>query len=40
MACLSGVENFHNPMRLHAAPGYRSPIAREEEQMQAVEMQP
>jgi putative transposase len=40
MACFSYIEGFYNPVRLHSALGYRSPMAYEEEQMQAVEAQP
>ena len=40
MACFSYIEGWHNPVRLHSALGYKSPMAYEEEQMRAVEMQP
>lgn len=40
MACFSSIEGWYNPVRLHSALGYRSPIAYEEEQMQAVETEP
>lgn len=40
MATFSYIEGFYNPVRLHSALGYRSPMAYEEEQMQAADMQP
>ena len=40
MACFSYIEGWYNPVRLHSALGYRSPIAYEQEQMQAAETQP
>lgn len=40
MAVFSYVEGWYNPARLHSALGYRSPMAFEEEQMQAVEAEP
>jgi putative transposase len=36
MAVFSYVEGWYNPARLHSAPGYRSPMAYEEEQQQAA----
>ena len=29
MACLSYINGWYNPVRLHLAPGYRSPMANE-----------
>jgi putative transposase len=29
MACFSFIEGWHNPVRLHSALGYRSPMACE-----------
>lgn len=40
MAIFSYVEGWYNLVRLHSALGYRSPMAFEEEQMQAVEVIP
>lgn len=40
MAVFSYIEGWYNPVRLHSALGYRSPMAYEEEQMRAVEIQP
>ena len=40
MACFSYIEGWYNPVRLHSALGYRSPIAYEEEQMQAAQAEP
>ena len=40
MAVFSYVEGWYNPVRLHSAPGFRSPIAYEEEQTQVVEAEP
>jgi putative transposase len=40
MAVFSYVEGWYNPARLHSALGYRSPIAYEQEEAQAVEAQP
>ena len=34
MACFSYIEGFHNPLRLHSALGYRSPITYEQEYAQ------
>ncbi len=31
MACFSFIEGFYNPVRLHSALGYRSPIRYEKE---------
>ena len=31
MACFSYIEGFYNPLRLHSALGYRSPITYEQE---------
>ncbi len=36
MALFSYVEGFYNPVRLHSALGYRSPIIYEQEHRQAV----
>lgn len=33
MACFSYIEGFYNPVRLHSALGYRSPIAYEQEHL-------
>ena len=40
MACFSYIEGWYNPVRLHSALGYRSPMAYEGEQMQAAETEP
>lgn len=40
MAVFSHMEGWHNPARMHSALGYRSPIACEQEQMQAIEVEP
>jgi putative transposase len=40
MAVFSYLEGWYNPVRLHSALGYRSPMAFEEEQMQAVDVVP
>jgi putative transposase len=40
MAVFSYVEGWYNPACLHSALGYRSPIAYEEEQRQAVTAEP
>jgi putative transposase len=40
MAVFSYVEGWYNPVRLHSALGFRSPIAYEEEQTQVVEAEP
>ena len=37
MACFSFIEGFYNPIRLHSALGYRSPIKYEEQQIQTLE---
>lgn len=34
MACFSYIEGFYNPLRLHSALGYRSPITYEQEYAQ------
>lgn len=39
MAVFSYIEGWYNPVRLHSALGYRSPMTYEEEQMRAVEIQ-
>jgi putative transposase len=36
IACFSYIEGFYNPVRLHSALGYKSPIAYEQEQPQKV----
>ncbi len=36
MAVFSYVEGFYNPVRLHSALGYRSPITYEQEHRQAA----
>jgi putative transposase len=40
MAVFGYVEGWYNPARLHSALGYRSPIAYEEEEQQAVTAEP
>ena len=40
MAVFSYIEGFYNPVRLHSALGYRSPIAYEAEQTQAAAVEP
>ena len=40
MACFSYIEGFYNPVRLHSALGYRSPITYEQEQMRTVQAGP
>jgi len=40
MAAFSYIEGWDNPVRLHSALGYRSPMAYEEETMQAVKTEP
>jgi putative transposase len=40
MAVFSYVEGWYNPARLHSALGYRSPVAYEQEEAQAVEVHP
>ena len=40
MAVFSYVEGWYNPVRLHSALGYRSPIAYEEERTQTAEVEP
>jgi putative transposase len=37
MACFSFIEGWYNPVRLHAALGYRSPVVYED---QMKEIQP
>ena len=37
MACFSFIEGFYNPVRLHSALSYRSPINYEEQQIQTLE---
>jgi putative transposase len=39
-AVFSYIEGFYNPVQLHSALGYRSPIAYEEEQTQTAEVEP
>jgi transposase InsO family protein len=36
IACFSYIEGFYNPVRLHSALGYRSPIAYEQEHPQKI----
>ena len=40
MACFSYIEGFYNPVRLHSALGYRSPIIYEQEQTQTAQAEP
>jgi putative transposase len=40
MAVFSYVEGWYNPVRLHSALGYRSPVAYEQEQTQTAEAEP
>ena len=40
MACFSFIEGFYNPVRLHSALGYRSPVIYEKEQTQVAQTQP
>ena len=40
MACFSYIEGCYNPVRLHSALGYRSPIAYKQEQAQTAEAEP
>jgi putative transposase len=36
IACFSYIEGFYNPVRLHSALGYKSPIAYEQEHSQNI----
>lgn len=40
MACFSYIEGFYNPLRLHSALGYRSPITYEQEHASVTAMSP
>jgi putative transposase len=40
MAVFAFIEGWYNPARLHSALGYRSPMAYEEEQAQAADVEP
>jgi putative transposase len=40
MACFSFIEGWYNPVRLHSALGYRSPMAYEREEEQTAEAEP
>jgi putative transposase len=40
MACFSYIEGFYNPLRLHSALGYRSPITYEQEHASATATNP
>ena len=40
MAVFSFIEGWYNPARRHSALGYRSPMAYEQEQIQAANVQP
>jgi putative transposase len=39
IACFSYIEGFYNPVRLHSAIGYRSPITYEQEHTQKIAME-
>ncbi len=36
IACFSSIEGFYNPMRLHSALGYKSPIAYKQQHSQKI----
>jgi putative transposase len=40
MAVFSFIEGWYNPLRLHSALGYRSPVAYEQEQTSAAGAEP
>lgn len=40
MACFSYIESFYNPLRLHSALGYRSPVTYEQEHASAAATSP
>ena len=40
MACFSYIEGWYNPVRLHSPPGYRSPVAYEQEHSPVNEAEP
>ena len=40
MATFGLIEAWYNPARLHSSLGYRSPMAYEEEQLQAAAVEP
>lgn len=40
VACFSYIEGFYNPLRLHSALGYRSPVVYEQERAQTEAMAP